>query len=113
MESSLFSAVLLPLALALVMLGMGLSLELQDFARILRAPKAVALGTVCQLVALPLIALLLVWLLPMPPLIATGLVIVALCPGGASSNLITYLARGDVALSVSLTAISSLVTVFT
>jgi len=112
-ETNLFSGVLLPLALGLVMLGMGLSLQPEDFRRIFRTPRAVILGSLCQLVALPLIGWMLALLLPMPPLIAVGLLVVALCPGGPSSNLITYLARGDVALSVTLTAVSSLVTVFT
>jgi BASS family bile acid:Na+ symporter len=113
MQSSLLTTVLLPIALAVVMLGMGLGLKPEDFGRILRDPKAVTVGTLCQVVALPLIALLIVSVLPMPPMIAVGLIMLALCPGGPSSNLITYLARGDVALSVTLTAVSSLITVFT
>ena len=113
MQSSLLTTVLLPIALAAVMLGLGLGLEREDFRRILRDPKAVTAGTLAQVVALPLIALLIVRLVPMSPLIAVGLIVLALCPGGPSSNLITYLARGDVALSVTLTAVSSLITVFT
>lgn len=113
LQSSLLTTVLLPIALAVVMLGMGLGLRPEDFGRILRDPKAVTVGTLCQVVALPLIALLIVSVLPMPPVIAVGLIMLALCPGGPSSNLITYLARGDVALSVTLTAVSSLITIFT
>lgn len=113
MQSSLFTTVLLPIALAVVMLGMGLGLVPADFGRIVRDPKAVMAGTLCQVVALPLFALLIVSVMPMPPVIAVGLIVLALCPGGPSSNLITYLARGDVALSVTLTAVSSLITVFT
>jgi BASS family bile acid:Na+ symporter len=113
MQSSLLTTVLLPIALAVVTLGMGLGLVPEDFGRILRDPKAVTVGTLCQVVALPLIALLIVRVMPMPPVIAVGLIVLALCPGGPSSNLITYLARGDVALSVTLTAVSSLITVFT
>jgi BASS family bile acid:Na+ symporter len=113
MQSSLLTTVLLPIALAAVMLGMGLGLVPEDFRRILRAPRAVTAGTLCQVVALPLIALLIVRVVPMPPVIAVGLIVLALCPGGPSSNVITYLARGDVALSVTLTAVSSLITVFT
>jgi len=113
MQSTIFTAVLLPLALAVVMLGMGLSLVAEDFQRITRYPKAVAVGTVCQLLVLPLIGVLLALLVPMQPAIAVGLVVLALCPGGPSSNLFTYLARGDVALSVTLTAVSSIVTVLT
>jgi BASS family bile acid:Na+ symporter len=113
MQSNVFTAVLLPLALASVMLGMGLALVPEDFRRITSDPKAIIAGTLSQLVLLPLIGALIVWLVPMPPAIAVGLLVVAICPGGPSSNLITYLAKGDVALSVSLTALSSLISVVT
>ena len=113
MQSNLFTTVLLPLALAIVMLGMGLSLLPVDFKRITRYPKAVAVGTVCQILLLPLIGALIALVVPMQPEIAVGLIILAVCPGGPSSNLVTYLAKGDVALSVSLTAVSSVITVFT
>lgn len=112
-QSSILTSVLLPLALASVMLGMGLGLVPEDFRRIGRDPKAVVAGTLAQVVLLPLIGALLVWILPMPAPIAVGLMVLAICPGGPSSNLITYLAKGDVALSVSLTAISSVITVIT
>ncbi len=113
MQSNLFTAVLLPLALAIVMLGMGLSLVPEDFKRITRYPKAVAVGTVCQVLLLPLIGALITLVVPMQPAIAVGLIVLAVCPGGPSSNLVTYLAKGDVALSVTLTAVSSIITVFT
>jgi len=113
MQSNLFTAILLPLALAIVMLGMGLSLLPVDFKRITRYPKAVAVGTVCQILLLPLIGALITLVVPMQPEIAVGLIILAVCPGGPSSNLVTYLAKGDVALSVLLTAVSSVITVFT
>jgi bile acid:Na+ symporter, BASS family len=113
MQSNLFTAVLLPLALAIVMLGMGLSLVPEDFKRITRYPKAVAVGTVCQILLLPLIGTLIALVVPMEPSIAVGLIVLAVCPGGPSSNLMTYLAKGDVALSVTLTAVSSIITVFT
>ena len=113
MQSNFFTSVLLPLALAIVMLGMGLSLVPEDFKRIARYPKAVAIGTVCQLLLLPLIGALITLIVPMQPAIAVGLIVLAVCPGGPSSNLFTYLAKGDVALSVTLTAVSSIVTVFT
>lgn len=113
MQSNLFTAVLLPLALAVVMLGMGLSLVPEDFKRITLYPKAVAVGTFCQIVLLPLIGALIALIVPMQPAIAVGLIVLAVCPGGPSSNLITYLAKGDVALSVTLTAVSSIITVFT
>jgi len=113
MQSNLFTAVLLPLALAIVMLGMGLSLVPEDFKRITRYPKAVSVGTVCQVLLLPLIGALITLVVPMQPAIAVGLIVLAVCPGGPSSNLVTYLAKGDVALSVTLTAVSSIITVFT
>ncbi len=113
MQSSVFTVVLLPVALAIVMLGMGLSLVPEDFQRITRYPRAVAVGTVCQTLVLPLLGALIALAVPMEPVMAVGLVVVAVCPGGPSSNLMTYLARGDVALSVTLTAVSSIVTVFT
>lgn len=113
MQSNLLTTVLLPLALAIVMLGMGLGLMPADFRRVTRQPKAVAVGLVCQMVLLPLLGVVLALLIPMQPTIAVGLIILAACPGGPSSNLMTYLARGDVALSVTLTAMSSLLTVFT
>ncbi|MEA5599646.1 bile acid:sodium symporter family protein [Nostoc sp. UHCC 0252] len=113
MQSNLFTTVLLPLALAIVMLGMGLSLVPEDFKRITRYPKAVVIGTACQVVLLPLIGLLIALVVPMERAIAVGLIVVAVCPGGPSSNLMTYLAKGDVALSVTLTALSSIITVFT
>lgn len=113
MQSSFFATVLLPLALAIVMLGMGLSLVPEDFQRITRYPKAVAVGTVCQTLLLPLIGALIALVVPMQPAIAVGLIVLAVCPGGPSSNLMTYLAKGDVALSVTLTAVSSIVSVFT
>jgi bile acid:Na+ symporter, BASS family len=113
MQSNLLTAVLLPIALALVMLGMGLSLLPEDFRRIARYPKAVAVGTVAQVLLLPAIGAAIALVVPMQPEIAVGLIVVAVCPGGPSSNLITYLAKGDVALSVTLTAISSIITTFT
>lgn len=113
MQSNFLTEILLPLALSVVMLGMGLSLVPKDFQRITRDPVAVAVGTVCQVVLLPLIGLLITIFVPMQSEIAIGLIVLAVCPGGPSSNLITYLAMGDVALSVTLTAFSSLITVFT
>ncbi|MEB3256226.1 MAG: bile acid:sodium symporter family protein [Synechococcaceae cyanobacterium] len=111
--SNLLTAVLLPLALALVMLGMGLTLTPADFLRLLRRPRAVGLGLLCQMLVLPALTLLILRLVPMAPPIAVGLVVVALCPVGPASTLITYLARGDVALAVSLTALSSALAVLT
>jgi bile acid:Na+ symporter, BASS family len=113
MQASFFTTVLLPIGLAVVMLGMGLTLLPEDFQRVTRYPKAVAVGLISQLLFLPLIGFLVAAIVPMQPEIAVGLMILALCPGGPSSNMITYLAKGDVALSVTLTALSSAITVFT
>ncbi|EKQ71040.1 putative Na+-dependent transporter [Leptolyngbyaceae cyanobacterium JSC-12] len=113
MQANLFTAVLLPTALAIIMLGMGLTLIPDDFQRIRRYPKAVVVGLVNQLILLPLIGFLITFVVPMEPAIAVGLMILAICPGGPSSNLITYFAKGDVALSITLTAFSSTITVFT
>jgi BASS family bile acid:Na+ symporter len=113
MEASFLSAVVLPIALGIIMLGMGLSLIPEDFQRVKKYPKAVSIGLVSQLVLLPMIGFGIAKFVPMQPVIAMGLMIIALCPGGPSSNVITFLAKGDVALSVTLTAFSSLITVLT
>jgi bile acid:Na+ symporter, BASS family len=113
MQASFFTSVLLPIGLAIVMLGMGLTLLPEDFQRVTRYPKAVAVGLVSQLLFLPAVGFLVASVMPMQPEIAVGLMVLALCPGGPSSNMITYLAKGDVALSVTLTALSSAITVFT
>ncbi len=113
MESSFLTAVFLPLALFTVMLGMGLGLTLEDFTRVLVYPKAVVVGLLAQLVLLPILGFILASIFSLSPELAVGVMILAACPGGPTSNLVTYLARGNVALSITLTAISSLITVFT
>jgi BASS family bile acid:Na+ symporter len=113
MEESILTTVGLPLALAFIMVGMGLSLTLDDFRRIVKYPKAVVLGLVCQLILLPLVGYLLVRGFHIEGALAVGVMIIAACPGGATSNLISHLAKGDTALSISLTAVTSLVTVVT
>lgn len=113
MESSFLTAVFLPLALFVIMLGMGLGLTLADFKRILVEPKAVILGLIAQLILLPFVGFGLISFFSLSPELAMGVMILAACPGGPTSNLITYLAKGNVALSITLTAISSLITVFT
>lgn len=113
MEQSLLTAVLLPLALAFIMMGMGLSLTLDDFRRIFVAPKAVLIGLTSQIVLLPLIGFALVSLFGLSGPLAVGVMILSACPGGPTSNLISHLAKGDLALSISLTAISSTLTVVT
>lgn len=113
MEESVLTAVFLPLALAFIMLGMGLTLTGEDFRRILVAPRAVLLGLTAQLVLLPLVGFGLVTLFGLSGALAVGVMILAACPGGPTSNLVAHLSRGDLALSISLTAISSVVTVAT
>lgn len=108
--SSVF--IVLPI-LTLLMFDLGLGLQGRDFLLLLQRPKAVVVGLVGQLVLLPLVAVLLTRVFPLPPLMAVGLVLTACCPGGSSSNVFSMLAKGDVALSVSLTALSSIITLFT
>jgi len=100
-------------ALILIMVTMGLTLAPKDFRKIYDDPKGVVIGLAGQLVMLPLLAFLIVWALSPPPAVAIGLIILACCPGGATSNFFSFLARGDVALSVVLTAASGLAVVFT
>jgi BASS family bile acid:Na+ symporter len=113
MESNLINQVFLPLALFIIMMGMGLSLVVDDFRRVLRFPKAVAVGIVLKLIAIPLITFGLLAVIPLEPELAVGFILLAACPGGATTNLITNLAKGDVALSITLTAIAKVITVFT
>ncbi|MCU0316232.1 MAG: bile acid:sodium symporter family protein [Fimbriimonadaceae bacterium] len=113
MQTGVLTEVFLPLALALVMLGLGLSLTVQDFQRALQLPKATIAGLVGQLLILPLLGFAVVAALGLPPFLAAGLLILAFCPGGPTSNIITHLAKGDTALSVTLTAVGSLVTAIT
>ena len=105
--------VALPLALAFIMLGLGLGLTFDDFARVVRRPRDFAVGALSQIVLLPAVAFVLASVWPMAPELALGLMIIAAAPGGATSNILTAFARGDVALSVSLTAVISLVSVIT
>ena len=102
-----------PIALALIMLGLGLGLTFQDFLRILKQPKDFFIGFVCQLILLPVIAFLLIKILNTPLELALGVMIIAAAPGGVTSNVLTKFANGDVALSVSLTAVISLISIFT
>ncbi len=104
------SNAILALSLIIIMFGMGLSLTVKDFTQIFIRPKAIIIGLISQLIFLPLIGFLLINVFTLKPEIAIGLIILAACPGGPTSNLITHLAKGDTALSVSLTAISSMIT---
>ena len=101
-----------PIALALIMLGLGLGLTTKDFSRVLRNPKDFFIGFICQLIILPIVAYVLILILKTPVELALGLMIIAAAPGGVTTNVMTKFAKGDVALSISLTAIISLVSIF-
>jgi BASS family bile acid:Na+ symporter len=105
------ATIALALSLFIIMIGMGLSLTIDDFRRILKYPLAIFVGFLNQIILLPLLAYLLIVLLSVEAEIAIGLMILSACPGGPTSNLLTHLAKGDTALSVSLTAVNSLVTI--
>ena len=105
--------ILLPISLAIIMFGMGLSLVSGDFTRLFTYPKAVLVGLCNQLMLLPLIGFTIVVLFGLNPSMAIGVMIISICPGGPTSNLITQVSRGNIGLSVTLTALSSLITVFT
>ncbi len=113
MENSFLTEVVLPLCLFIIMVGMGMTLTVRDFTRVINYPKAVSVGLFGQLILLPAIGLMIAWLLAGEMALAIGLMLLAVCPGGTTSNLITQAAKGDLALSISLTAISSLVTFVT
>ena len=113
MESVDTIRIALGVSIAIIMLGMGLSLTISDFKRISENPKGVLIGLFNQLILLPIIAYLLVFVFNLNGSLAVGLMLIAACPGGATSNLITNLAKGDLGLSVTLTAFSSMITVFT
>ena len=103
----------LPVALGIIMLGLGLSLTVGDFARVLKQPKAVIVALLCQLILLPAICFGLVLAFQLPPVLAVGMMMLAASPGGTTANLYSHLFRGDVALNISLTAVNSVIAVFT
>ena len=109
---TLVNSVVIPLCLFLIMMGMGMTLITNDFKRVLKYPKAVSIGLLNQLILLPIIGFALANIMPLRPEYAVGVMLLVLCPGGTTSNLFTFLAKGDVALSVTMTAIASVVTVF-
>ena len=111
MESSSLIDIGLPLALFVIMTGIGLTLRPRDFHEIVAYPRATGFGTVAQVLLMPLVALALGWTLPLDPALAVGLVVIAACPGGTTSNIFTFFARGNVALSITLTVTASLITV--
>tara|TARA_B100002052_G_scaffold135525_1_gene124414 strand:+ start:1615 stop:2463 length:849 start_codon:yes stop_codon:yes gene_type:complete len=102
-----------PIALALIMLGLGLGLTVQDFTRVVKTPKDFLIGLTSQLIILPIVAFILIKFLGTSPEIALGVMIIAAAPGGITSNILTKFANGDVALSISLTAIISIISIIT
>ena len=104
---------ILPIALAFIMLTLGLSLTTQDFIRVIKQPKDFLLGMFSQILILPFVAILLIKVWPISPELAVGLLIIAAAPGGVTSNVLTSYAKGDVALSISLTAVISLLSIIT
>lgn len=113
MEANVISTYLIPGVLAVMMIGMGMTLEPVDFRRLFTYPKAVITGLFAQILLLPALGLLIVSTIPMTPAFAVGVMIISLCPGGVGSNLLSLIARADTALSVTLTAISNVVLIFT
>jgi BASS family bile acid:Na+ symporter len=108
MEGSIITNLLLPIALGIIMLGLGLSLTGQDFTRVVRYPKAVLVGLVIQMVVLTTICFGICLLFGLPPELSVGMMLLAASPGGATANIYSHLAHGDVALNITLTAINSL-----
>ena len=102
-----------PIILALIMLGLGLGLKVEDFTRVLKDPKDFVVGFISQLIILPIVAYLLIIIFKTPPEIAIGVMIIAAAPGGVTTNILTKFADGDVALSISLTAVISLISIIT
>ena len=111
--TTIITQIFLPISLAIIMFGMGLTLVVGDFGRLFTYPKAVIVGLCNQLIFLPLIGFSIILLFDLSSSMAIGIIILALCPGGPTSNLITQVARGNIGLSFTLTALASLITVFT
>ena len=110
---TLVNTQIIPVCIFLIMMGMGLSLVINDFKRVVQYPKAAAIGLTNQLILLPIIGFTLACIMPLEPEYAVGVMLLALCPGGTTSNMFSHLAKADVALSVTMTAVASLMTVFT
>lgn len=113
MHGSVITVVFLPLALGIIMLGLGLGLTVADFRRVLAYPRAIIVGLVCQVLLLPAICFAIAKVFALPPELAVGLMLLAASPGGATANLFSHLAKGDVALNITLTATNSIVSLLT
>lgn len=110
-ETRFFSSVLLPIIIGLTIMGIGTSLKFSDFRNILKFPRGIGVGLLGQLILLPLLAIGIAYICPLPPELKVGIVLVAACPGGATANLIVHLFRGNVAMSLSFTIINSIITI--
>ena len=113
MQQSDLTSLFLPIALGIIMLGLGLSLSIEDFKRVTKYPKAMAIALFCQMILLPLLCFVLVTAFDLNPMLAVGLMLLAASPGGATANLYSHLSNGDVALNITLTAVNSVLTLFT
>lgn len=112
MQQTLVTQYFLPIALGIIMLGLGLSLTVEDFKRVTKYPKAITIALLCQMVLLPVICFMLVKIAGLLPALAVGMMLLAASPGGATANLYSHLSKGDVALNISLTAINSVLSLF-
>ncbi|MCZ8354076.1 MAG: bile acid:sodium symporter family protein [Cyclobacteriaceae bacterium] len=113
MQESVVTTLFLPTALGIIMLGLGLSLTLEDFKRVTQYPKAMTIALICQMVLLPVLCFGIVVVFDLNPVLAVGMMLLAASPGGATANLYSHLSNGDVALNITLTAVNSLLTLFT
>jgi bile acid:Na+ symporter, BASS family len=113
MQQSALTATFMPIALGIIMFGLGLSLTLADFRRVVNYPRAAAVGLVCQMILLPLVCFGVCKVFDLAPELAVGLMLLSASPGGATANLFSHLSKGDVALNITLTAINSVLTLFT
>src|SRR5687767_11056496 len=113
MQQSTTTELFLPIALGIIMLGLGLSLTIDDFKRVAKYPKPMTVALLCQMVLLPVVCFLLIKFSGLTSALAVGLMLLAASPGGATANLYSHLSKGDVALNISLTAVNSLLTLFT
>ena len=113
MQQSSATTLFLPIALGIIMLGLGLSLTLNDFKRVTQYPRAITIALVCQMLLLPIVCFLIAIVSGLSPELSVGLLLLAASPGGATANLYSHLSNGDVALNITLTAVNSVLTLFT
>jgi BASS family bile acid:Na+ symporter len=111
--TNIFTEIFLPITLAIITLGIGLSISVQDIRNILIQPRNISVGLFSQLLLLPIIAFAIAWVTGLQAELAVGLILIAICPGGATSNLVNFMLRGNVALSLSITVVNGLITILT